>query len=95
MKRFTLLILICFLAFSACKKDNQFVNATIHDETAILSGCEWVIEISSVIYSPKNLPDEFKVDGKEVEIKYDKLTSKKFCQIHPDGIYEISIKDIR
>jgi hypothetical protein len=95
MKRFTPLILICFLAFSACKKDNQFVNATIHDESTILSGCGWIIEISSEIYSPKNLPDEFKVDGKEVEIKYDKLTSKISCQIHMDGIYEISIKNIR
>lgn len=95
MKRLSLLFLIFLLAISACKKDDKFVNATIRDESLPLAGCGWLIEINSEFYSPKNLPDEFKVGDMEVEIKYDELNSKAFCQMHPDGLDEISINEIR
>jgi len=95
MKRLSLLFLVCLLAISACKKDDKFVNATIRDESGPLAGCGWLVEINSAYYSPKNLPDEFKVGGLEVEIKYDELASKAYCQLHPDGLNEISINEIR
>jgi len=62
MKRLSLLLLFCLIAISACKKENKFVNATIHDESAILSGCGWIVEINSEFYSLENLKDEFKKD---------------------------------
>ncbi len=95
MERLSLLILLCIFVISACKKEGEFVHATIYDESTMLAGCGWVVEISSEFFLPKNLPDEFKVGGLEVEIKYDELTSQGLCQLHQDGIYEISIIEIR
>jgi hypothetical protein len=95
MKSFTLLILICFLAFSACKKDNKLIYAIIRDGgDPAVDGCGWLIEMSNETFKPKNLSDEFKVNGMEVEIKYDKLDDMANCGLSQDAFHEISLREI-
>lgn len=95
MKKFLLLPVVFLFILSACNKKEEFVKAKIVDESAILAGCGWLVEINSELYSPQNLSDAFKVGGLEVEIKYDEPGSKISCQLHQDGIYEIYINEIR
>ena len=96
MKRLSMLILICFLAISACKKEDKFLYATVRDGGDIaVDGCGWLIEISSETFKPVDLPEEFKVDGKLVEIKYDELDSMADCGFAQDVYREISITVIQ
>ena len=96
MKRLSLLILICIFIISACEKEGEFVNAVILDGgDPALDGCGWLIEISSVSYKPQNLPDIFKVDSMEVEIKYNKLNTKADCGFAQDVFDEISLDEIK
>ena len=95
MKRYTLLILFGFLAFSACEKENKLVYAIIRDGgDPAVDGCGWLIEMSYETFKPKNLTDEFKVNGMEVEIKYDKLDGMADCGLSQDAFHEISLKEI-
>jgi len=95
MKRFTLLILICVLTLSACKKEDKLVYAIIRDGgDPAADGCGWLIEMSYETFKPKNLSDEFKVNGMEVEIKYDKLDGMADCGLSQDAFHEISLKEI-
>ncbi len=95
MKKLSILFLIFLITFAACNKEDEFVKATIVDESAILAGCGWLVMINSAFYVPQNLSDAYKVGGMEVEIKYDELDSKMNCQLHQDGIHEIYIKEIK
>jgi hypothetical protein len=95
MKKLSLMFLVFMFTFSACNKDEEFVKAKIVNESYILSGCGWLVEINSALYAPQNLSDAYKVGGMFVEIKYDKLATKIACQLHQDGIYEIYINEIR
>ena len=95
MKKLSILFLIFLITFAACEKEDEFVKAVIVDESAILSGCGWLVEINSVLYAPQNLSDAYKVGGMEVEIKYDELVSTISCQLHQDGMHEIFINEIR
>jgi hypothetical protein len=96
MKRLALLILIILFSFSACKKESKLLYASIRDGGDIaLDGCGWLIEISSETFSPINLPDEFKVDGMEVEIKYERLDSMADCGLSQDVYYEINLTEIQ
>jgi len=94
MKKLSILFLI-LITFAACEKEDEFVKAVIVDESAILSGCGWLVEINSVLYAPQNLSDAYKVGGMEVEIKYDELVGKINCQLHQDGMHLIFINEIR
>ena len=96
MRKFSLLVLICLLAFSACKKEDEFLYATIHDGGEIeLDGCGWLIETSAETFKPQNLPDEFKIDGMEVKIKYDRLNSKSGCGFVQELYFEIYLTEIQ
>ena len=95
MKKLSLFFLVFYITFSACDKEEEFVKAIIVDESAILAGCGWLVEINSALYAPQNLSDAYKVGGMEVEIKYDELVSQINCQLHQDGMHEIYINEIR
>jgi hypothetical protein len=93
--RLSCLILVVFLVLLACKKENDFVKATISDETIPLSGCGWVVVTDSESFSAQNLPDAYQVDGLKVEIKYEVLAGEIHCPMHTEGMNEIFINDIR
>jgi len=96
MNRLSILILLGFFAISACDKEGEFVNAKIIDGGDIaVDGCGWLIEVSSETFKPVDLPEEFKVDGKLVEVKYDELDSMADCGFAQDVYSEISITVIQ
>lgn len=96
MKRLFFYSLLMLLAIIACKKEENFASAIIKNfGDPAVDGCGWVIEISSTIYKPKNLPSEFKIDNLNVKIIYDKLTSKADCGLAIDLYHEIYIKEIQ
>lgn len=96
MRSLAVVILLGFLAISACNKEDEFVDARIIDGGDIaVDGCGWLIEISSETFKPVDLPEEFKVDGKLVEIKYDELDSMADCGFAQDVYREISITVIQ
>ena len=97
------LTLMTVLAISSCKPeegviiDNPFEScedAIIRDygEPA-LDGCGWVVDVSTIIYKPVNLLEEFEIDGLEVLIKYDILDSTN-CGMVQFAFNAISINEI-
>ena len=96
MKRIIFFALITIITISSCTETEEvsceedcFENAIIRDfGNPVVDGCGWVVDISSIIYKPENLPSEFEIDELEVKIKYDTLSSKA-C-----GFFNIYIKEI-
>ena len=86
MKHLLLVAFTSILIISACKTKtgipitdgpcNSCEDAIVrfYGEPA-LDGCGWVIDVSSTIYLPSNLPAEFSEDKLEVRIKYNALDS--------------------
>lgn len=95
MKRIIPFALLMIITLSSCIKEDDFESAVIRDfGDPAVDGCGWVVDISSIIYKPKNLPTEFEVDNLEVKMKYDILDSKANCGFAHDVYDEIHIKDI-
>ncbi len=95
MKRIIPFALLMIMTLSSCNKEDNFESAVVRDfGDPAVDGCGWVVDISSIIYKPKNLPTEFEVDNLEVKMKYDKLDSKTNCGFALDVYDEIHIKEI-
>ena len=100
MKRIIFFALITIITISSCTEEvsceeDCFENAIIRDfGNLVVDGCGWVVDISSKIYKPENLPSEFEIDELEVKIKYDTLSSKANCGFVVDFLDEIYINEI-
>ena len=100
MKRIVFLALIAIMAISSCAKEGiieeeRFGNAIIRDFGDIaVDGCGWVVDVSSEIYKPQNLPAEFEIDSLEVQIEFDTLASKARCGFVMEAFFEIHIIEI-
>ena len=91
------------LVFSACKSNGGAVSDTACNscEDAFirfygdpaLDGCGWVVDVSSTIYMPNNLPTEFYVDSLKVRIKYKEL-DRVNCGLLKDAHPGMSIEEI-
>ena len=65
------IILMTVLAISSCKPESVIIDnpcescedAIIRDSgEPALDGCGWVVDVSTIIYKPVNLLEEFKID---------------------------------
>ena len=95
--RLLIFSIICILALSACKKEDNYIHAVVIDGGDIaVDGCGWllVLELNSVTCKPVNLHDDFKIDGLEVAISYTLLDSKADCGFAQDVHNEISLQHI-
>lgn len=92
------------LTFSACKSKEgavtvssckNCVDATIrfYGDPA-LDGCGWVVDVSSSIYMPSNLPPEFYIDSLQVSIKFKEL-ARVNCGLIKDAHPAMHIEEIR
>ena len=97
MKQTIIFTLTIIMTLSACNKENKFENAIIRDYgDPAVDGCGWVVDISSTIYTPRDLPTQFQVDKLEVKMKYDILDSKFKCGVFLQLSYdEIHIRNIK
>jgi hypothetical protein len=96
MKRISLLFLVFFLSMAACKKESKLLIASVRDGgDPAVDGCGWLMDISSETYKPENLPEEFKVDGMDVQIKYEKLDSMADCGFSQDVYDVIHLDEIK
>ena len=86
MKHLILFAFTSILIISACKTKEKTIitdGPCNSCEDAVvyfygdpaLDGCGWVVDVSSTIYKPSNLPVEFNEDKLEVRIKYKVLDS--------------------
>ncbi len=85
MKTNTLFSLMIFLfmimGVGGCEeKNNIFENTAIitYSEPAA-DGCSWKININQKEYHPVNLSDEYKINGLNVNVKYNLLSSVWEC----------------
>jgi len=70
----------------ACKKENgdpvnkKLVNAIVLGTPPVeVDGCGWILKVDSVLYSPDNLPDQFKVNNLNVNVSYQVITRFSPC----------------
>ena len=77
------LFLITLFIFSYCNKE---VNETIKDEAIILyegdpavDGCGYFLSINEVKYKPIELASDFSKDGLIVNVEYQLLDNKWYC----------------
>ena len=95
MKRFIIMLSLLTVLFFACKDKYEFENVVVKDfGSPAVDGCGWVIEISSEIYKPLDLAQEFQIDELPVRIKYELLSSKANCGFAQNVYYEIEIREI-
>ena len=82
-----LLLVIPVLLFFSCQKKSETAicteaesPATIHWTGSVpADGCDWVIQIGSIQYSPESLPESFQVDGLPVKLCYVNLKQRFSC----------------
>jgi hypothetical protein len=96
------LILMAVLIFSitalSCKKDKNLLvaDATVIDAgNPAADGCGWMIKIDDTLYSPINLPENYKKTDSKVKIDFYVLTTKYQCGFAPISYSQIDIKSIR
>jgi hypothetical protein len=104
MKNLFFITITTLLIFSACKSKKGAVSDTACNscEDAIirnygdpaLDGCGWVVDVSSIIYMPKNLLPEFYVDSLNVRIKYN-VVERVNCGMVKDAHQAIFIEEIQ
>jgi len=104
MKQFAIGIFLTSLLFLSCKtKEGQLtegecsncVDAMVSNYgDPALDGCGWVIDVSSTIYKPQNLPLAYKIDSLAVQIRFKALDSVN-CGMIQNAFREISISEIR
>ena len=100
MKQLVILIAIFISASTySCQKEEKletkFANGIVKDygEPAV-DGCGWLIEISSKLYKPQNLTEDFQVDNLGIELKYTLLNTKATCGLSSMLFDEINIVEI-
>lgn len=78
-----LTFLLIIIGTASCK-DKE--NLTVYENTAIITysapatdGCGWIININQKEYYPINLTEEFRINGLNVNIKYNLLPSLWEC----------------
>ena len=95
MKRIIVMMHFLVLFLFACKDKYEFENAVVKDfGSPAVDGCGWVIEISSEIYKPMELPQAFQVDELPVKVKYERLSSKANCGFAQNVYHQIDIREI-
>ncbi|MBD1420201.1 hypothetical protein [Sphingobacterium chuzhouense] len=93
-----LMIFINIHLNSGCKKEEQWINATVLDfGNPKVDGCGFVIEIDGNIYFPVNLGEKYQTDKKEVKLQYNILEDMHACGFPQSGAkyQKASIKEIR
>ncbi|MBT8276786.1 MAG: hypothetical protein KJO39_11620 [Bacteroidia bacterium] len=104
MKRLSITVISAFLLFLSCKsKDGLLMESECGKcEDAVirnygdpaLDGCGWVVDVSSTIYKPENLPEQYKIDSLDVMIGYKVLDSVN-CGLIRNAHPGISITEIK
>ena len=95
-------VLALFISISSCKKDEKVSTITaeatiINTGSVALDGCDWAVKINATdsTYSPKNLADNFKVNGLKVNVSFQVLTTRFPCgSIANFGLRQIQISQI-
>lgn len=83
-----IIILVSISSFSACKckkaKNNStktntsFVDGTVKKLPNLIGACAWVIELNDgTKLEPRDLQNEFKIDGKKIKFEYEELKGLK------------------
>lgn len=101
------LLLLCLLCmgFTACQKNTYYEDrdpnqledtATILDTgSPALDGCGWLVKVGNTSYSPDNLPNDFKINNIQVNIKYIISDTKFSCGFAGSGYNFIHLVDIK
>ena len=76
-----LLLLFGMMMPAGCSKDELTTEfATVINTGSFSSGgCEWIIQFTSGLYQPRNLPVDFQTDGLPVEVTYSIVQATADC----------------
>lgn len=84
----TIIILVSISSISACKckktknnaadVDTSFVDGTVKKLPNLLGSCAWVIVLNDgTQLEPRDLKNEFKIDGKKIKFEYEEIKGLK------------------
>ncbi|MDB5156712.1 MAG: hypothetical protein JWR50_1419 [Mucilaginibacter sp.] len=93
----SLVIAVIIIVLSCKQNGDTTTSATIIDEgLPAADGCGWMMRIDNDLYSPTNLPDQYKKNNKKVDITYKTLLGEYQCGIAANLKYpRIEIKTIQ
>jgi hypothetical protein len=94
-KSLCLIIIIAVCLFSYSCREKNYLDANIVDRgEAESEGCRYFVQVGLMLYSPLNLPDEFKVNNLLVKVDFQKEGKGVGCYIdsHFDSIKINKIK---